>query len=337
MNAETGIQKSEPQQLAPTGGDWSRERIDLIKKTICPQGISDAEFALFAQQCKVRGLDPFAGEAFCVKRRTNIAPKGQPDKWVDLHVLQTSVAGMRARAERHGDLLAISGAAIFEKDVCLIDLDAGTVAHRYDAAKQRGAFMGAWAVVKRQGLAPIVIHLLPGSRRADGPVYGNNPSEHLRKCAMAAALREAYPTAFAGLYSGEEMPEEREPNKVTAALSGTVTVEAAAAPALPSGPVVEFGEWKHRPIAGLSVEEAFAAVAFADEKLASAKPKATWVAALKANREAIAAYADATFIRAIPEMLEAPKVNVGAMVSVEHWVPSPEEKAAILEGEPNAG
>ena len=49
-----------------------RERVDLVKRTICPKGISDDEFALFIEQCKRSGLDPLLKEAFCVARRANV-------------------------------------------------------------------------------------------------------------------------------------------------------------------------------------------------------------------------------------------------------------------------
>ena len=45
--------------------------MELIKRTICPRGIGEDEFALFIEQCKRSGLDPLLKEAFCVARRQN--------------------------------------------------------------------------------------------------------------------------------------------------------------------------------------------------------------------------------------------------------------------------
>ena len=53
-------------------GTWSRERAELVRRTICPKGISEDEFALFIEQCKRSGLDPLLKEAFCVARRQNV-------------------------------------------------------------------------------------------------------------------------------------------------------------------------------------------------------------------------------------------------------------------------
>lgn len=351
------IEKATPQHLATTEGDWSRERLDLLKAQLCPQGISDGEFALYWQGCKARGLDPFKNEVYCV-------PRNQGGK--KMNVLQVSVEGMRTRAMRFGDLLSYAKDFVCEKDVCVVDRAAGTVAHRYDASKPRGALMGAWARVVRRGMDPFLVYLPAGSRTVGQAYNSAGTGEHLAKCAVAAALRDAYPDAFGGLYTAEEMPPEREATPLEAALAGGAKGTVTVLPPEP-GPVVEFGEWKHRPIAGLTQEEARAAVAFADEKLANAKPKATWVVALKGNRDAIASahgLAEDRRLSPTPEAIadgrerwkeqhgsypetlphEFSDEQVKEMVArgeikVEgagKWEPSPEEKAAILKGESNA-
>jgi phage recombination protein Bet len=331
----SAIQRVEEQGGALTdlgGVTWTRELLDLAKKSLCPSGITDTEFELFIMQCRTRSLNPFAGEAFCVARRTNTGTKDNP-KWVTNHVLQTSVEGMRARAVRHGDLEEFQGAAIFDKDTCIIDMDAGTVQHKYDAAKQRGVFVGAWAKVKRRGMKPVIIHLLPGSRRSDGPVYANNPSEHLMKCAKSAALRDAYPVAFSGVYAREEMPEENaEPSKAEQALEAArgnaPTTELKALPAV--GATVAFGGWKNRPIAALTGVEAKDAVCFANAKIAES-PKAKWVRTMQENRDLIAKHHDIP-----PDLVDA---GTAEAASSE---PDDAEKAAILaqemaQAEPGSG
>ncbi|MBN1206587.1 MAG: recombinase RecT, partial [Myxococcaceae bacterium] len=85
---------------------WSRERVELIKRTICPKGIGDDEFALFIEQCKRSGLDPLLKEAFCVGRRQNAGSRERPH-WVTRYEFQPSEAGMLARAERFPDFKGI--------------------------------------------------------------------------------------------------------------------------------------------------------------------------------------------------------------------------------------
>lgn len=305
--------------LAVVGGaTWGRDMLDLVKKSICPAGITDTEFQLFVEQCKARGLNPIAGEAFCVPRQTKIKGKDGTERWVDVHVLQTSVEGMRVRAHRHGDLEQLAGDAICERDSCVIDRAAGTVAHKYEAAKPRGQLMGAWALVKRRGMAPVLIHLVPGARKASGPVYANNPGEHLRKCAMAAALREAYPVAFAGVYTSDEMPAEPALSPMERVMGEAQKEEVALPPAAPK-PTVAFGKWKGARIENLTHEAASAAVTFAEEKL-TAQPKAKWAKAMRENMEAIRAHRDA-LVKSLPaDTAEA------VLVSSD---PTPEELAEI--------
>lgn len=335
MSTETGIQKAATPHLATAEGDWSRERLDLLKAQLCPQGISDGEFALYWQGCKARGLDPFKNEVYCV-------PRNQGGK--KMNVLQVSVEGMRTRAMRFGDLLSYAKDYVCEKDTCVVDRAAGTVAHRYDASKPRGALMGAWARVVRRGKDPFLVYLPAGSRTIGQAYNSAGTGEHLAKCAVAAALRDAYPDAFGGLYTAEEMPPERETTALESALSGGAKGTVTVLPPAP-GPTVIFDAWKHRPIAGLQMEEAAAAVRWADEKIAKANPKAKWIPELKANRDAIVSAHPLAV--SIPETLphEFSDEHVKEMVArgeikVEgstKWEPTAEEKAVILAGESNAG
>ena len=59
------------QEAFSAAAGWSAERVELVKRTICPRGIGEDEFQLFIEQCKRSGLDPLLKEAFCVARRAN--------------------------------------------------------------------------------------------------------------------------------------------------------------------------------------------------------------------------------------------------------------------------
>jgi phage recombination protein Bet len=188
-------------------GGWSRERVELVKRTICPKGISDDEFALFIEQCKRSGLDPLLKEAFCVARRQNAGNRERPH-WVTKYEFQPSEAGMLARAERFPDFRGIQASAVFAEDEIIVDQGKGEVVHRFNPAKRKGALVGAWARVVRDGKLPVVVWLDFSGYVQQTPLWAKIPTTMIEKCARVAALRKAYPEAFGGLYVREEMPAE---------------------------------------------------------------------------------------------------------------------------------
>ena len=193
--------------VAIAANEWTRERLDLVKRTVCPQGIPDTEFALFVEQCKRSGLDPLIKQAFCVKRRQNIGSRQNP-KWIDKFEFQPAEAGMLARAEAFPDFRGITAAAVHANDTIEIDPGAGTVSHRFTPGPNRGAVIGAWAKVERVDRTPVVVWLNLGDYVQDSPMWKRLEATMIAKCARVAALRVAYPSAFGGLYIREEMPAE---------------------------------------------------------------------------------------------------------------------------------
>ncbi|WP_338868117.1 phage recombination protein Bet [Myxococcus stipitatus] len=188
-------------------GGWSRERMELIRRTICPRGISEDEFALFIEQCKRSGLDPLLKEAFCVARRQNVGNRERPN-WVTKYEFQPSEAGMLARAERFPDFKGIQASAVFAEDDIVVDQGRGEVVHRFNPAKRKGALVGAWSRVVRDGKLPVVVWLDFSGYVQQTPLWAKIPTTMIEKCARVAALRKAYPEAFGGLYVREEMPAE---------------------------------------------------------------------------------------------------------------------------------
>ncbi|WP_309891287.1 phage recombination protein Bet [Archangium sp.] len=192
-------------------GQWSHERVELIKRTICPKGIGEDEFALFIEQCKRSGLDPLLKEAFCVARRQNAGNRDKPN-WVTRYEFQPSEAGMLARAERFPDFKGIQASAVYAEDEIIVDQGKGEVVHRFNPAKRKGSLVGAWSRVVRDGKLPVVVWLDFAGYVQQTPLWAKIPTTMIEKCARVAALRKAYPEAFGGLYVREEMPaEEFEP------------------------------------------------------------------------------------------------------------------------------
>lgn len=184
---------------------WTAERLEVVKRQLCPSGVTDEELALFIEVCKRSGLDPFQKEIFCVPRRVNTGTKDNP-RWVQKHEAQPAEAGMLARADRFPDFRGIKAAAVYSGDEILITED--TVTHRFNPAKRQGQLVGAWAQAFREGrVYPVEYVTLEAYRQATSQ-WNSKPDTMLVKCARAAALRRAYPNSFAGLYLKEEMPAE---------------------------------------------------------------------------------------------------------------------------------
>lgn len=188
---------------------WTQDRIDLIKRTICPKGIGTDEFLLFIEQCKRSGLDPLLKEAFCVPRNANIGSKQSP-KWVTKHEFQPSEAGMLTRAEKMADYRGVQCSAVYAEDEIQVDQGEGVVVHRFNPAKRKGMLVGAWARVVRDGKVPVVVWLDFWAYVQQTPLWSKMPATMIEKCARAAALRKAYPSQFGGLYIAGERPDDVE-------------------------------------------------------------------------------------------------------------------------------
>lgn len=211
--------------LTVTQVEWTRERVELVKTTVCPQGITDGEFALFLEQCKRSGLDPLLKEAFCVPRRMNAGNRERPN-WVTKHEFQPSETGMLARAERFPDFRGVQASAVYAGDDCAVDAGQGSVHHRFSPANRKGPIIGAWARVERRDKLPVVVWLDFEGYAQTSPLWAKIPTTMIEKCARVAALRKAYPEAFGGLYIREEMPAEE--------FGGGTVVDVQPSPALPA-------------------------------------------------------------------------------------------------------
>lgn len=185
--------------------EWRQERVDLVRKTICPRGISEAEFELFIEICKRSGLDPLTKEIFCVPRRTNIGSKEDP-KWIVKHEAQPAEAGLLARADRFPDFGGIKAAAFYEgEDIVVTENE---VHHKFNPTKRTGKLLGAWAQAFRNGRVLPVEIVTIGAYQQNTQQWHQRPEVMIVKCARAAALRRAYPNTFGGLYVEDEMPAE---------------------------------------------------------------------------------------------------------------------------------
>lgn len=160
-----------------TDHDYSREKIDLIKRTIA-KDCSDDELQLFLYTCKRTGLDPLARQIYAIKRNGRMT-------------IQTGIDGYRVIADRTGKLAGISDYQ-FDSE---------------DKEKPGKATVTVRKAVDGGTIAEFTATARWGEYCAGGPMWQKMPYLMLGKCAEALALRKAFPADLSGVYTTEEMAQ----------------------------------------------------------------------------------------------------------------------------------
>lgn len=175
-----------PIDIAPRD-DWGRERLDLLKRTIC-KGSTDDEFELFVQVAKRTGLDPFAKQIYGVKRWDKRAGR-------EVMTVQTGIDGYRAIAERTG-CYAGSDDPVYDVEDAKHPNKATVTVYKL-VGGQRVPFSASarWSEYVQMG--------------KEGPTkfWAQMPYLMLGKVAEALALRKAFPNDLSGIYTADEMAQ----------------------------------------------------------------------------------------------------------------------------------
>ena len=182
--------------------NYAREQIELIKQTVA-EGATDAELDLFLELAARYELDPFAGHIWCARMR---GENGSAGKMVVL----IGRDGMLVLARRHSDFRGIRGNVVHEHDHFEVEEGEETVKvkHKIGHPKERGAIVGAWALVNREGQSPIYFfanldEYMPTHSKVDRTPWGKHRSAMILKCAQSTALRFAF--SITGLIGAEEI------------------------------------------------------------------------------------------------------------------------------------
>jgi phage recombination protein Bet len=179
----------------PERQTFTREQIDLLKRTICA-GATDDELKLFTATAERLQLDPFARQVFAVKRYDS-------KKRVEVMAIQVSIDGFRLVAERTGHYAGQLGPfwSADGKEWLEVWLDddhppaAAKVGVLRNDFKEPLWSVATWSQYRQEGQNGIT----PMWRKM-GPLM-------LAKCAESLGLRRAFPNELSGVYTPEEMAQ----------------------------------------------------------------------------------------------------------------------------------
>lgn len=182
----------------PLGGKATVElTISMVRKFLCVptrQGNypSDSEIVKFMMLCRSRELDPWCGDAYLIGYDSQNGPQFS---------LITAVQALLKRAEISPQFDGIESGLVVQTG--------NGIEHREGALALEGeSIVGGWAKVYRKDRKiPYSATVKFSTFNTGKSQWNKDPAGMIVKCAKAAALREAFPTQLAGLYTDDEMGE----------------------------------------------------------------------------------------------------------------------------------
>lgn len=156
------------------------EMLHTLRNTVAP-GLTDSEFALFAEIVKSTGLNPVTKEVWAIKAGGRLQLMTGINGFLRIANSHPMFDGMEVEFEWDNKQLISATAKVYRKD------------RRFPAV--------ATAYMNEYG--------------KQSPIWKTMPSVMLSKCAKSLAIREAFVQELGGLYTQEEMPPEFAPPRAT--------------------------------------------------------------------------------------------------------------------------
>ena len=170
---------------------------DILRQLFNAPTATDLEVFHFIQICKAQGLNPFLRDAYLIKYSEK-----DPASFV------TGKETFTQRAEAHPDFDGIEAGVIVDRGGEIKEL-VGSFYLKTDE------LLGAWAHVYRKSWdRPISKSVRFEEYDTGRSLWKGKPGTMIEKVAIVQALREAFPSTFAGLYDsvemGQDLPELKE-------------------------------------------------------------------------------------------------------------------------------
>jgi phage recombination protein Bet len=189
--------------------EYSKERVELIRRTLLPKEANDNDLFFLLELSSRYGLDPFAREIWIAKMKGKSGEQGGiavfvgRDGLLSLAERRPGYRGFRNEAVHKGDTFKKLAQAVEQPD--------GTwtyVQHEYGHPAERGELVGAYAEVYVDGRPPTYFfayldEYLPGGNKLEYSPWRQQKAVMIEKCALVTAMRHAI--RMSGLYLEEEM------------------------------------------------------------------------------------------------------------------------------------
>lgn len=153
--------------------------------------------AQFMAKCAARGLNPLAGDAYMTTYKSQRTGKVTTSVVVSKdYYMRTATQQPTYRGLRAGIAVNNGGNLIYRDGSMLI---------------QGEQLLGGWAEVSDSRWEhPMRAEVSIDEYNTGKSLWADKPATMIRKVAVVQALRESYPSAYAGVYDSSEIPEPDE-------------------------------------------------------------------------------------------------------------------------------